>query len=322
MQDLIQKYVSLPSPSGTGWSSVKCQCCNDYKVRGGFNITSDGVVYHCFNCSTKASYFNNGSVTDDMRDVLLAFGIPQDEIQRIVLKNLGKTGNRVNVPVVDTNPIFEIELPKTCYKIITDGSDPWSNVAIDYLMYDRGITDTSMFYLSKGNTTRDEKKWYGRLIIPFYRDGKLIFFQGRALSETANKRYVNANINSNSVILYNYQELAGTSSEILFITEGFFDAYHIKGIAINGNELSQKKITVINQCKRRKVYIPDRYGNGKQAAFNAIKAGWEISIPDIGDCKDINQAIVRFGYMYVYKSLIDNIKSGFKAEVAVNTLCK
>jgi DNA primase len=178
-----------------------------------------------------------------------------------------------------------------------------------------------MFYLSQGNTTEVEKKWYGRLIIPFYRDNKLIFYQGRSLNEST-RRYINSTVSNDAVILYNYKELTRNVDDPLFITEGFFDAYHLNGVAINGNELSPKKITVINQSRRRKIYIPDRYGNGKQAAFNAIEAGWDIAIPDIGDCKDINQAVVRFGLLYVYKSLMCNIKSGFNAKVAVNTLCK
>lgn len=321
MQELITQYINVSNPSATGWYSVKCQCCNDYKVRGGFNIRDDSVVYHCFNCNTKASYFNNGVVSDGMREVLQAFNVPLDEIQRISLKNLGKTSSIIERKVVDTNPIFEIALPKTFYKLILDGSDPWSNVAIDYLEHDRGITDYKMFYLSHGNTTEVEKKWYGRLIIPFYRDNKLIFYQGRSLNEST-RRYINSTVSNDAVILYNYKELTRNVDDPLFITEGFFDAYHLNGIAINGNELSPKKINVINQSRRRKIYIPDRYGNGKQAAFNAIEAGWDVSIPDIGDCKDINQAVVRFGFLYVYKSLMDNIKSGFNARVAVNTLCK
>lgn len=321
MQELITQYINVSNPSATGWYSVKCQCCNDYKVRGGFNIRDDSVVYHCFNCNTKASYFNNGVVSDGMREVLQAFNVPLDEIQRISLKNLGKTSSVIERKVVDTNPIFEIALPKMFYKLVLDGSDPWSNVAIDYLEHDRGITDYKMFYLSHGNTTEVEKKWYGRLIIPFYRDNKLIFYQGRSLNEST-RRYINSTVSNDAVILYNYKELTRNVDDPLFITEGFFDAYHLNGIAINGNELSPKKINVINQSRRRKIYIPDRYGNGKQAAFNAIEAGWDVSIPDIGDCKDINQAVVRFGFLYVYKSLMDNIKSGFNARVAVNTLCK
>jgi DNA primase len=178
-----------------------------------------------------------------------------------------------------------------------------------------------MFFLSRGNTTATEKRWHGRLIIPFYRDNKLIFYQGRSLTGKGG-RYINSTVSSDAVILYNYNELAKPSNDPLFITEGFFDAYHLNGIAINGNELNPKKINVINQSRRQKIYVPDRYGNGRQAALNAIDAGWSVSIPDVGDCKDINQAIVRFGYMYVYKSLMDSVTTGFKAKVAINALCK
>lgn len=321
MHNLIEKYVALPSSNSIGWHNVVCPVCNDYKVRGGFNITEDRITYHCFNCGLKASYFKDSGITDTMKQVLISFHVPLTEIQKLKLKSFGKTPQpHKKEVIIEDNPICELELPKSFYHI-KQNSDPWSEVAFDYLEHDRGITDDTNFFLSKGNTTPFEKLWYGRLIIPYYREGKLVYYQGRSLTDN-NRRYINSTTNANTTILYNYDELYKNNEDPLFIVEGFFDAYHIKGIAINGNELTEKKINIINKSKRQKIYVPDRYGNGKKAALNALDAGWDISLPDIGECKDINEAIMRFGYMYVYRSLLSNITSGNSAKIKLNACCK
>lgn len=321
MEELIRKYVTLSTHANNkGWFTTKCAVCHDYKVRGGFLLSDSEVAYNCFNCGCKSIFYKNSHISDQMMDVLLAFNIPKEEIQKIQLANLGKTPTKKTVIIKDDNPIVELPLPQSFYRIKTDGSDVWSNVAIEYLEQ-RGIVNDDNFFLSLGKTSAFEKKWYGRLIIPFYRDGKLIFYQGRSFLKTK-QRYENSMVTGDGVILYGYNRLHTDIDEPLFITEGFFDCYHLKGVAINGGDLSPAKIKVINQSRRRKIYIPDRYGNGKSAALSAINAGWEVSIPDTGDCKDINQSIIRFGYMFVYMSLLQNAKKGFEAKVAVNLLCK
>jgi len=326
VENIIRKYVMLPStPSAKGWYSVKCQVCNDYKIRGGFKFTNSVTSYHCFNCGIKPSYDDERRfLSDEMVKVLHGFGIPNNEIDAIRFKTLGykydkkdKTSNLVQ------NPIIEIPLLPHFYKLIDDDNDMWSVIAREYLQLDRGINYKDYpFYLSKGNTTKIEKQWFGRLIIPYYRKNTLIYYQGRDLVGTRKLRYRNAILKDDSVILYGYDELYKATTDPLFIVEGFFDAILIDGVAIMGNELSKQKLEVINQSSREKIYIPDLFGNGAAPALSAIAAGWSISIPDIGSCKDINEAVTRFGKLYVIKSIMDNTMRDFEAKVAVTTLCK
>jgi DNA primase len=317
MQSILNKYIDLPSPNIKGWSNVKCPICNDYKVRASFNFDNSDVAYHCFNCNHKAKYFNKSHISDDFKIVLKAFNIPDDELQKLSFNSLFHKPFKKDKKQ-DDNPLIELTLPNHFYKIITNGSDELSNVAIEYLN-DRGISSRE-FYLSNSREKID-KMWYGRLIIPYYRNGKLIFYQGRALYDT-NKRYINSSIDNKSVILYNYDEIYKKSSEPLYIVEGFFDAYHLNGIAIVGNELSDAKIKIINESKREKIYIPDKFGNGKAPALKALDNNWNISLPDIGNCKDVNDAVKKYGLLYVKKSIMENVKNGFSGKMLINSQCR
>jgi hypothetical protein len=326
MEDLIRKYVQLPSRhTPKGWYVIKCPLCHDYKERGGFRFINETISYHCFNCASKAMYDNNRKfLSEEMVRVLEAFNIPNNEINIIRFQSLGHTfTKKIKKSEFTQNPLYEIPLLPHFYKLTNDDSDTWSIIAREYLQYDRGIDYKDYpFYLSKGGKTKYDLQWTGRLIIPYYRHGRLIFYQGRDLIGTRKNRYKNAILDKNSIILYGYDELFNNTAAPLFIVEGFFDAFVIGGIAILGNELNKSKIDIINQSKRHKIYIPDLKGNGNIPAMTAINVGWDVSIPDIGSCKDVNEAVKRFGKLYVIKSIIDNTLNGFAAQVRVTTLCK
>ena len=327
MEDLIRKYVSLPSrQTAKGWYTLKCPVCNDYKLRGAFKFNDNITSYHCFNCSIKATYDTDRKfLSDDMVKILEAFSIPNNEIDLIRFQGLGhKYVKKDKKSDLAQNPIYEIDLLPTFYKLTdTDKTDTWAIIAREYLQYDRGINwEDYPFYLSKGGRTKQELQWTGRLIIPYYRRSRLIFYQGRDLVGTRKLKYKNAILNNNSIILHGYDELYRNTTDPLFIVEGFFDAFVIGGVAIMGNELTKPKIDVINQSNRRKIYIPDLLGDGGKPALSAIDAGWEVSIPDIGTCKDVNEAVIRFGKLYVIKSIMDKAVTGFEAKVVVTTLCK
>lgn len=295
---------------------IKCSVCNDYKVRAAFNFNDNAVNYHCFNCNHKATYFDGSYVTDDFKIVLRSFNIPDDEISKLSFKSL-RTSTPYKKDKLDDIKTYTLTLPEYFYKLIPDGTDELSNIALEYLK-SRGIENNYEYYLCKD---LKQKMWYGRLIIPYYKGNNLIFYQGRALYETKN-RYINSVVDNKSIVLYNYDEIYKNHDQPLYIVEGYFDAYHLNGIAILGNELTDAKIKVINESKREKIYIPDRYGNGKKPALKALDNNWNISLPDIGNCKDVNEAIMKYGLLYVKKSILENIKKGFSGKMLINTQCR
>jgi hypothetical protein len=100
----------------------------------------------------------------------------------------------------------------------------------------------------------------------------------------------------------------------LYIVEGIFDAMSIDGVAIIGNEITDAQIEWLNRSRRKKVYIPDRFGDGRRVALDCLEHGWSISTPDIGSCKDMNEAVKKYGKMYVMKSIAENTADGLVAE--------
>ena len=329
LEAIVRKYVPLPAKATQkGWYSLRCLVCNDhkYKKRGGWKFENGVTSYHCFNCAMAASYDEeDGFISDKMQTVLDSFGVPEEIVKQLKLDNLKKVGQKHQKSKVGQSSYKEVEgiaLPKHFYRLIEDEDDVWSQIAQEYLL-GRGIDiDDYRFYLSKGGSLPSEKIWAKRLIIPVYKDNRLVFYQGRDLTDKSKSKYLSAEDAAKSSVIYGFDRLFTDVDQPLFVLEGFFDAYHIDGVAVFGNEISSQQTAYLNASPRKKIVVPDRKGDGGLLAMEGIKQGWSVSVLPFNDCKDVNDAIVKYGKLFVIKTLIDNVKSGFEAELFVNMLCE
>lgn len=327
LEQIIRRYIQLPThDNGSGWFSVVCKVCNDHGKKGpraGFKFDTTSVGYHCFNCGHKAKFdpTEYAGMSKDMRIVLHDFGVPDEEWQQVLfdaLKNQQDNPTTKSAAQTKKGSIEpqEIPLPEHFYLLSEAGpDDKWAEIAIDYLESERKIDPKNHpFMLSrakKGQLRID--KWRGRLIIPVYKQGKLIFYQGRALFTDTNKKYESPATPKDRV-LYGFDLLFEHTEAPLYIVEGIFDAMSIDGVAIIGNEITDAQTEWLNRSKRRKVYIPDRFGDGRRVALDCLGQGWSVSTPDVGSCKDMNEAVKKYGKVYVMKSIAENIADGLAAE--------
>lgn len=334
LQFIVRQYVPLPSnPSTKGWYSIKCRVCNDYKKRGGFKFEPGALVYNCFNCAHDAKFIpaEHNSVPDKMQTVFDAFGIPKDEFASLIFKGfIQRTSGTKNadaetpaVPLKYNNLV----LPKFFRPLATDGSgDLYDELACEYLETERAVDPKSYPFMVVDKTAASQlmyKLWKGRIIIPYYRNGNLIFYQGRDILNSDRERYMSPP-DSRDTVFFGYDEIYSHSDKPLYVHEGFFDA-HLLGdsVATFSNKMTDQQIEILNRCRRKKVVIPDRKGMGYILAEQGLANGWSVSLPDVGEsCKDINDAILKYGRLYVLRSLVENTVSGFAAETLIKLNCK
>lgn len=342
LEEIIRTYIYLPpQPTGTGWYPVLCKYCNDHGrkgPRGAFRFEDDSVAYHCFNCSVKTGHkLSYSNISDEFVQVLTAFGIPEDRINKLRLIALEQKGSSKKQERTEKKlNLFPetLQLPDHFYRLDeAEPTDKWAEVAKFYLE-DRKIDYTQYpFYLSTGIPSnfdgpesqkmafiKSAQKWKKRIIIPIFKDGHLIFYQGRDLTGRAVKKYESPSV-SRDCVLYGFDQLFVNEDRPLYVVEGFFDAFHINGVAILGNELTDAQITWLNKSRRKKVYVPDKFGNGQKIAERALKLGWHIALPDIGNLKDINDAIVKYGQLYVHNTLKEKTMEGLLAKTSLTMYC-
>lgn len=339
LDDIIQTYIPLPhTPSGRGFYSVLCAVCNDSGRKGpraGFKFDNGAVGYHCFNCSLSTKYDPNtmSALPKKMVTVLKAFRVPQSELDQfefqIFAKNTlipSKDGITPRKKVKSVEPMI-IPTPEEFYFLKdADENDKWAAIAKTYLNKERGIDwEQYPFMLAKRSDKVMMIKWLKRLIIPMYKNDNLIFYQGRDLSGTAQKKYQSPSTDA-AKVLYGFDKLRNHGfNEPLYVVEGWFDAFLLDGVALLGNTISEEQEIHLNRCTRPKIYVPDRFGDGKEAAMHALSLGWGISTPDIGSdplCKDITDVMNKYGKLYTMKTLAERAATGFAAEVQLELYCK
>lgn len=318
LEQIIRQYVYLPSiPNAKGWYPCVHAggCDRGHKgPRAAFNFSDQTIAFHCFNCGVKTVYdpSAHNNIPQKMKDVLNDFGVPEDEWREVQFHSLQSTqsqNKKVNKPKPRNIEPTRLQIPEPFYYINNaSNNDRWAVVAREYLIHERNVDPDSYPFMlcSIKADNRFYYQWKKRLIIPIFKDGEVIFWQGRSLHDTITPKYKSPSVPKEKV-LYGFDRLFEQHTKPLFVVEGWFDAFKINGVAILGNELSTEQTIWLNKTNRPKVYIPDRHSSGRDIADKCLQRGWSISTPDIGDCKDLSDAVDRYGLLYIVKSIMENI---------------
>lgn len=309
--------------SPKGYEVVKCAKCNDYKVRGGFRFEGDSIHYLCFNCGVSTGYDPSKSRTSigaKLKEVLLAFGIPDQEIERSVSANFFKEivplapGEKRSVTI----PTTEVPLPSSSY-LVCDIKSPWCEVGREYL-YQRQLSALSdLTYVS------DDMP--GRILVPCWFRNRIVYWQGRAMDDQIEPRYKNPIVSTENVF-YNMDEVYRYTDDPLFVSEGFFNAASIGrlGVALAGSILSDFKLQELKRAatRRKVIFVIDKDQNGRKLGEAVLDANVEnfylTAFPDNID--DANDALVKLGRLWTVAHLTNTATSGFEAKLLLKMKCK
>ena len=177
---------------------------------------------------------------------------------------------------------------------------------------ERGI---SLELIEKYKLCIGDLKGYGaRAIIPTWKDGKVIFWTGRALTEKqeAYRKYDNA---EGAAPFFGLDNLTNTKpGEIVIITEGIFDALSLESIGYKAIAMQGLKHNILQEmAKKHKEVIfltaldNDEPGRKATKEINELLGIRSLTIPE--EYKDLNDW---------YKGGINKFKEGIEA--SINTL--
>lgn len=334
ISDLVTSYVNFNyGLNSKGWSRCYCEVCGDGSrkkgPRGGWAFDDEMAFYHCFNCGIDANFDPNREhpFSKDMRKVLDGFGIPKNEYMAIAFANkLSKSGNSdTKKPEHKFVPIQTHDIPEHFYPL-SDAplSNQVANAARKFLREKYALSqDDYPFFLSTGEAPKGTdirevahvKALAGRLIIPFFKHGRLIYYQARSLEPDSKKKYLNMEVPKTNII-FNMDALYRNFDRPLYIFEGVFDALHVDGVAVLENSMTKNQIEILNRSPRQKVIVPDRNSDSKKLVQAGLDLGWGVAIPDIGsNSKDLCEGILRFGKLHVLNSLVKRTYTGQEAKL-------
>jgi len=324
MLNIISDFIKgiLPAKrktTPTGWTSFNAPCCvhngesADTRGRGGLTANADGSVsYHCFNCNFKASYQPGRHLTFKFRKLLTWLGASDNDVRRLVIEAI-RVRELVNPEEVKLEAEEKIEfkvreLPEhaisfqqfLAWYLLDDFRNvpPLLNTAADYVRERKIDTQKYDFYW----TDSTEHKLDQRVIIPFIWEGQIIGYTSRTFNDEVKPKYY-SQYEPNFVFNINNQPHDG---KFVIVVEGPFDAMSIDGVAVLSNECSEQQADIIDSLAREVIVVPDRDKAGIQLINKAIEYGWSVSFPIWQEtCKDVNEAVVKYGKLFVLKSILD-----------------
>jgi len=327
IEDIVRSHVPfMHGVTSKGWHRVYCEVCGDGSrtkgPRGGWNFIDTACFYHCFNCGVDGSYdpTREHPMSKDMYNVFQSFGIPPNEYKILELRHNPERKKiqkkRVTLPKIDAPDYF-----KALDSFESD--DKYANRARTFLWDKYRITDKDYtFYLSTGKTSsisKEEQYWCKylrkRIIIPAIYKNKMIYWQARIFVGDDTKKYVTAQVPNSYAVMYGMDNIYTSHDKPLYVTEGFFDSWHLGGVAIMSNTMNHAKLEILSRLTRPKIVVPDYNEDGFNLALQAVSEGWGIALPDIHPATDISQAIAMFGKLYVLKSIVKNTHFRYKGEV-------
>lgn len=320
LESLIRRYVKLGKRSPKGFEACRCPICSDYKERGGFIMRADTIGWHCFNCGydTKFDASVYKTPSEKFKRLLLAFGVPEDELSLVIGKSFierrdqAPTGQQ---PRPTWTPPKAIDPPPGVPMSIMSDASPWCEIARDYLR-ERGLDPAAYPYMVTESLP-------GRVIIPYTHRDRLIYWQGRALTDAIQPRYYNPPVSDKEKLLFNYDELTD-GANVLYVTEGALDALSIgPATAMSDSHVSEWKLAELRKAAsrgRRIVFVVDKNKVGADLGRAALKEGWSVVVlPDGVD--DANQGLRRFGRLWLLNYLASNAVDGVAGEVLLRMKC-
>ena len=95
----------------------------------------------------------------------------------------------------------------------------------------------------------------------------------------------------------------------VIVTEGPLDAISVDGVALLSADIKQHQKALIESLHKEVILVPDRDHEGPRTVEQALEFGWSVSFPEWEDCKDVNDAYVKYGRLFTLYSIINSKES-------------
>lgn len=295
MLDIINYLPAKRKQSPSGWLSFNAVCCAhnnnnpDTRQRGGLKITDQNWSYHCFNCGYTASFQIGRSVSYKAKKLLSWLGVPDNDIEMLNLESLrhrsiyGIVEDRQRVSNILQGIDFEERDLPPASELITEAY-PF------YWKYCRERQVPEDFPMM--TPIRNDGVHWTRpcVIVPFTYDNKIVGYTARFIDGKAPKF-----ISSQQPGYVFGVDLQDPAWQHVLVMEGIFDALCIGGVAVLHNDISDAQARLIRTLGREITVVPDQDTAGLALIDRAMELGWAVSIPDWEDCKDVNDAVKKYG---------------------------
>jgi DNA primase len=141
-----------------------------------------------------------------------------------------------------------------------------------------------------------------RVILPFTYQNKVVGFQSRYVGEVPAKlaKYYKKSPANYVYGLDNQKD----KREYVIVTEGEFDALLTSGVSLGSNNISDRQVQLIEDLNIEPILLPDADKPGRELVERAADYGWSVSFPEWEGCKDVSDAVMKYGRLFAVYSIL------------------
>jgi len=177
--------------------------------------------------------------------------IPYVEVASLLIREYSSRGDREQINLKEVIEVKkELELPEGLVFFDNKPDGIYRNRAAKYLK-NRGLSLNGLGYVYKNSS-----KFNKRVFIPFYEEGRLVYFIARAFDDSP-LRYKNPEDVSASEVVYNIDNI----EDEVFIFEGVFDAMSLKsqvGTCMLSNSLKKIQcVKILDKMPNKITFVLD-----------------------------------------------------------------
>jgi hypothetical protein len=210
----------------------------------------------------------------------------------------------------DSKKVLKELIIKDGLKLFGDGKNlgMFGKIAYNYVL-ERKLDDS--YYPRLGYVFNSKSKFDKRVIIPFFENGKMVYFLARSVDPKNLLRYLNPGKLDSKEYVFNIDKI----NEEVVLCEGVFDAMSITkdqpASCLLSADIGTKQLSKIYEKKPNTIiYVPDQDETGfkkMQKNINKIIAycpysGLNIYIYNVPKgCKDLNDMKVKTGKDFILK---------------------
>lgn len=310
--DAIYSYLpAKKKQTPSGWTKFNAVCCHhngtttDTRQRGGIIRNGDGCSYHCFNCGYKASYVMGRHLTRKMRQLLLWLGVADDVVNKMALEAMKLES--------DQQAQIAVALPDLVDKDLPEGSLTLAEwITADLQSANELLAPVAEYVASRGFDPMSSDFYWTplqgyaeRVIIPFRYEGRTVGYTARRI-DAGKPKYLS---DQTPGYVFNLDRQCRQGQRLVFVVEGPMDALSIDAVAILGADIMDKQALLIKRLGLEPVVIPDRDADGMRTVEQAIQRNWAVSMPNWQGCKDVNDAVRKYGRLATVASIVANTET-------------
>lgn len=238
---------------GSGNVNICCLWCGEGRFHLSISLKKD--VFSCWICGEKGDYVKLISKIRNISHI---------EARTIInpisdLKKALEDRDTKHVKVEEIKKIKKFELPPFTKLFIKNSTNIWQEIAHDFLVEKYNLSwshilDAKLHYCING-------VYKNRIIIPVYKDGKMVSFIGRTWDKKGDARYINCPNELSLVnikkIVYNYDNIK-IGQDLVVVTEGSFDCIKVgmdRCVAVLGTEITKDQLSLLAKLEAKELII-------------------------------------------------------------------